>query len=135
MWLPLVLALLITAKIENAFAILHQTSHFISVCNHASEPTFGEIFSFISPINPDDIAELAGAVAGSLHTPHDEPPKKTDNNEGKRKQHHWLLVQAFKDIVGSAAKTLSEVSDILDLVLVTVWSETTSLMLCFLLPL
>jgi hypothetical protein len=81
------------------------SSRFMSVCNHASEPTFGEIFSFVSPVAPDDLVGLAGAARDSRWG---GQAKEEEEQEG-RQEHHWLLVRAFRELAGAAAGGLAEV--------------------------
>eukprot|EP00603_Paraphysomonas_imperforata_P012594 CAMPEP_0114451938 /NCGR_PEP_ID=MMETSP0104-20121206/1248_1 /TAXON_ID=37642 ORGANISM="Paraphysomonas imperforata, Strain PA2" /NCGR_SAMPLE_ID=MMETSP0104 /ASSEMBLY_ACC=CAM_ASM_000202 /LENGTH=693 /DNA_ID=CAMNT_0001624155 /DNA_START=60 /DNA_END=2143 /DNA_ORIENTATION=- len=92
--------LAITAAEDNAQA----RPYYVSVCNHASEPTFGEIFSFASPIAPDDLADMANSVSEVLP----KVPQKEDNGKEEKEEHHWMLVRAFQELVAWTVETVSE---------------------------
>ena len=100
------------------------SSHFESVCNLASEPTFGEIFSFVSPVplSPGALrlAELAEAVSEytspssasdvKLQQQGQEQHKEAQTEtEQQQEQHHWLLARAFRELLAGAGRALAEV--------------------------
>lgn len=76
--------------------------HYVSVCNHASEPTFGEIFSFASPIDPDNLADMACSVSEVL-------PEVPQGDSNSKEKHHWMLVRAFQELVAWAVEAVAEV--------------------------
>lgn len=92
-------------------------SHFVSVCNHASEPTVGEIFSFVSPINPAEMCDFADKVSGlvtdvtatdTLDHQHDQDAFMSHHNEEKL-THHGLLMRAFQDVTVRLWRAFAEV--------------------------
>lgn len=87
--------------------------HFVSVCNHASEPTFSEIFSFVSPIAPSDLAGLAETVSELTSSfPAMTQEKEREEPVQVKEEHHWLLVRAFRDLIGRVGRALAEVSSV-----------------------
>lgn len=98
MKLTILLSILATATAEESS---HRQPYYVSVCNHASEPTFGEILSFASPIDPDNLADMASSVSEVL------PEVPHGDSDGKE-QHHWMLVRAFQELVAWAVEAVSE---------------------------
>lgn len=76
------------------------SSRFVSLCNHAAEPSVGEILGEVSPFHASNVKETVESLFSSSSF--------SSSSGGEKVDHHRLLMMAYQEIIGDAAETISQ---------------------------